>query len=480
MSAPRVMIVGLDCAEPSLVLERWRDELPTLSALMERGAYGRLMSVVPPITVPAWSCMMASRTPGDLGVYGFRNRADHSYDGAFIATSTAIEAPRLWDLLTRAGKPSIVLGVPGTYPPRPLNGVMVSCFLTPSLESRYTYPAGLRAEVEDVVGEYLFDCTNFRTEDKDDLLRQVYEMTDRRFALANHLLATKPWSLFALVEMGPDRMHHGFWKYLDAEHRKHEPGNRFEHAILDYHRHLDDLIASLLTHADDDTTIFVLSDHGAKRLDGGIRINEWLRREGLLATLAEPTGVCLPRDVGIDWPRTTAWSEGGYYARVFLNVRGREPDGVVAPEDYDAVRDDLARRIAAIPDEEGRPLGTAVYRPEELYEDPQGVPPDLIVIFGDLLWRSVGTIGGDEGIHTFENDTGPDDANHAQDGLYIVAGPGIGARGHLDRHLLDIAPTVLELLGMEPTPEMRGTSMLGDLETMTAKKESAPAEVSGR
>ena len=134
------------------------------------------------------------------------------------------------------------------------------------------------------------------------------------------------------------------------------------------------------------------------------------------------------RDVGVDWSRTTAWGEGGYYARVFLNVAGREPEGTIPPKEYEAVRDDLARRIAAIPDDAGNPIPTAVYKPEELYGDPQGVAPDLIVVFGDLLWRSVGTIGGDEGIQTLENDTGPDDANHAQDGLYIVAGPGIEAR----------------------------------------------------
>ena len=122
----KVMIIGLDCAEPTLVLERWRSELPTLAGLMERGAYGRLTSVVPPITVPAWSCMMSSRTPGDLGIYGFRNRADHSYDALYVANGADVKAPRLWDLATREGKPSIVLGVPGTYPPRPLNGVLAS------------------------------------------------------------------------------------------------------------------------------------------------------------------------------------------------------------------------------------------------------------------------------------------------------------------------------------------------------------------
>src|SRR4051794_24463814 len=268
MPSSKVMIIGLDCAEPSLVLDRWRGELPTLGALIERGAYGPLTSVVPPITVPAWSCMMSSRTPGDLGVYGFRNRSDHSYDGLFIANGSAIKEPRLWDLASRRGKRSIVLGVPGTYPPRPLNGVMVTCFLTPSTKYQYTFPPLLRSEVEEVVGEYLFDCTDFRTDDKDDLLRQVYEMTDKRFKLAEHLLQTKPWDLFAMVEMGTDRMHHGFWKDMAPAPRKHVPGGAYENAILDSHRHVDGLVGRLLAHADDDTTVFVVSDHGAKRMDG--------------------------------------------------------------------------------------------------------------------------------------------------------------------------------------------------------------------
>jgi predicted AlkP superfamily phosphohydrolase/phosphomutase len=452
------MIIGLDCAEPSL-LDAWREELPVLSELMARGVHGRLTSVIPPITVPAWSCMMASRTPGDLGVYGFRNRSDRTYDGGFIADSTAIHAPRLWDLVGRAGGSSIVLGVPGTYPPKPLRGVMVACFLTPSVESRYTFPPGLREEIAEVVGEYILDARDFRTEDKDTLLADLYEMTDKRFRLADHLLETKPWQLFAMVEMGHDRIHHGLWKYMDPQHRKHEPGNPYEHSIRDYYRHVDGLIGGLLRHADDETLVLVLSDHGAKRLDGGIRVNEWLRREGLLALRSEPDRLCLPREVGIDWARTTAWGDGGYYARVFLNVRGREPDGTVAPEDYERVRDDLAARLAAIPDDEGRPMATRVYKPEELYEAVNGVAPDLIVVFGDLLWRSVATVGGDEGVHTLENDTGPDDANHAQDGILIAAGAGVTARGELNAHLLDIAPTVLELLGIDAPEGLRGRSL---------------------
>jgi predicted AlkP superfamily phosphohydrolase/phosphomutase len=247
---------------------------------------------------------------------------------------------------------------------------------------------------------------------------------------------------------------------MDAEHRKHEPGGPYEHVIRDYYEHVDGLVGKLLRHADDETLVLVVSDHGAKRLDGGIRVNEWLRREGLLALSGEPDGVTSPRAVGIDWAGTTAWGEGGYYARVFLNVEGREPTGVVPAADYEAVRDDLAARLAAIPDDEGRPMATHVFKPEEVYPEVGGVAPDLIVIFGDLLWRSVGTIGGDEGVHTLENDTGPDDANHAQEGLLIAAGPGVSARGTLDAHLLDVAPTVLELLGLPVPDDMRGQSLV--------------------
>jgi predicted AlkP superfamily phosphohydrolase/phosphomutase len=454
------MLIGLDCAEPSLVLDRWRSELPALGGLMERGRYGRLRSVVPPITVPAWSCMMASRTPGDLGIYGFRNRVDHSYDALYVANGAAVKAPRLWDLATREGKPSIVLGVPGTYPPRPLNGVLVSCFLTPSLESRYTYPPQLAHEIEQVVGSYLFDCENFRTDDKDDLLRQVYEMTDRRFRLAEHLLDTRPWELFALVEIGLDRMHHGFWKDLDPGHHRHDPGGRYGDAILDYLRHLDRLVARLLERADDETAVLVVSDHGARRMEGGIRLNEWLRREGFLRTFAEPNGVTSLAEAGVDWSGTTAWGEGGYCGRVFLNIRGREPQGTVAPEDADRVLSQLAERLEAIPGPDGEPLDTRVYRPQELYDELNGVPPDLLVLFGDLAWRAVGTVGGGDGVYTFENDTGPDDANHAQDGLLIMAGPGVEPGESAEMDLLDVAPTVLELLGIEPLASMRGRSLL--------------------
>ena len=340
------------------MLERWRDELPTLSRLADQGSWGRLTSIIPPITVPAWSCMMASRTPGDLGVYGFRNRSDHSYGGLFIANGAAIKAPRLWDLVTRAGSPSIVLGVPGTYPPRPLNGVLVSCFLTPSIESSYTYPPMLRREIESTVGEYLFDCPNFRTDDKEDLLAQVYDMTEQPLCARRAPARDQAVGLFAMVEMGPDRMHHGFWKFMDPEHRKHEPGNPFEDAILAYHRRIDELVARLLEHADEDTAVLVVPTTAQAHGRRNPRKRVAPARKALAAApLRRGEAGRRRRRLGAD----SCLGRGGYYARVFMNVRGREPEGTVDPEQYEQVRDDLAARLAAIPDEQGRPIGTKVF-----------------------------------------------------------------------------------------------------------------------
>lgn len=458
--ASRALVIGLDCAPPRFVFERWRDELPNLRSLMERGRYGVLRSCDPPITVPAWACMTSSRSPGALGIYGFRNRRDHSYDGLAIADSRAIRRPRVWDLLSTRGRPVIVIGVPPTYPVTAVHGVMISCFLTPDTErSQYTYPAELKQEVEELVGRYLVDVEDFRTTEKERLLVDIEEMTEKRFQVAEHLLATKPWDLFFMVEMGTDRMHHGFWRFTDPDHRLHEPGNPFEGAMLDYYRALDEKIGRLLRFADEDTAVLVVSDHGAKSIDGGICVNEWLRREGYLVLKEEPAEPTPLRPDMVDWSRTTAWGEGGYYCRLSLNVAGREPEGTVAAEEFETVRDELKAKLEALGDERGHAIGTVAHKPEELYTESNGVPPDLLVYFGDLRWRSIGQVGTGS-VHVLENDTGPDDANHAPEGIYVLVAEGVEAGVGDERDLRDVAPTLLTLLG-EPVPaEMEGRSLV--------------------
>jgi predicted AlkP superfamily phosphohydrolase/phosphomutase len=418
----RVAVIGLDCAEPSLVFDEWLDDLPNLRSLGRRGSWGTLRSVDPPITGPAWTCMTSGRDPGELGIYGFRNRIDHGYEAMATADARSVTVDRVWDRLGAEGRHVVVVGVPQTSPPPAVNGELVSCFLTADpRRDAYTHPPGLRRESEDLVGRYRVDVRNFRSDDRDRILAEIYAMTEQRFEVARHLLDTRDWDFFMLVEIGLDRLHHAFWRFLDTTHPRHEPGHRYAGVIRAYYQYLDDEIGELLERFDDDTTVLVVSDHGARAMEGAVCVNEWLVREGYLVLRQPvPPGRPVPfRDLDIDWSRTRAWGEGGYYCRLCLNVRGREPEGIVEPADYDALRDELAAGLEALPGPDGQPLGTHAHRPEDLWRERRGIPPDLVVYFADLAWRSNGSLGHGS-IWTFENDTGPDDANHAQHGLWMA------------------------------------------------------------
>ncbi|HTV75179.1 MAG TPA: alkaline phosphatase family protein [Candidatus Acidoferrales bacterium] len=448
---PRLLVIGLDCAAGELIFERNDWHLPTLRSLMARGSYGGLQTVMPAITIPAWACMVTGKDPGELGIYGFRNRTDHTYSGLALTTSLSVSAPAVWDHLSNAGKKVVTVGVPPSFPPKTVNGIQVGCFLTPSAKSEYTYPANAREEIAHLLhgSEYLTDCTNFRTEDKDDLIRQIYDMTERRFTVLEDWIEKKSWDFFMFVEIGTDRLHHGFWKFFDPKHRAYEAGNKYEYVIQKYYEDLDAMLARLLDKIDQErTNIYVVSDHGAKRMDGGVAIAQWLIDEGYLAVKNYPDKVTQLAKLEIDWTKTAVWAEGGYYSRVFLNVAGREPLGTVAPSEVESLMEELSRKIRAIPRPDGSPMSTQVYRPEEIYREVRGVAPDMMVYFDDLLWRAVGTVGYD-GIYTYENDTGPDDANHAQKGIFIEALAGIPGRGHIeDWDILDMASRFMGAAGV--------------------------------
>lgn len=468
----KILVMGLDCAAPELLLGDER--LTNIRQLMEFGCYGKLETVNPPITIPAWMSMSTSQDPGSLGVYGFRNRSDYSYDGLETANSRSIREMAIWDQIAREGGRSIIIGVPPSYPPRRINGINVGCFLTPdTTKNPYAHPESVQKEISQIVGEYPVDVKEYRTDQKERLKEEIYDMSRKHFSVVRHFLQNHDWDYFHFVEIGLDRMQHGFWQYQDQQHVLYQPDNPYQDVLRDYYRYLDEEIGEILALLDEDTTVVVMSDHGAQRLDGGFCVNQWLIQEGLLVLNQQPNKLTPFGQLDIDWEKTKVWSEGGYYARVFFNVQGREPHGIIPQSDYETFRSEIKAKFEVLLDDKGNPMHTQAFVPEDIYRNVQNVAPDLIVHFGDLYWRSIGSVGH-PGLHIQENDTGPDGCNHALYGSFVLAGPNNPLHGEINAaRLLDVAPTLLELGGYETAPSMQGTSLIAGMALDTASDTSA-------
>lgn len=432
----RVVVVGLDCLEPSLVFDRWRADLPNLSALIGEGTFGPMRSCDPPITVPAWTCMLSGRDPGELGVYGFKNRRSRADAGPSLPGPVTVA--RVWDHVAAAGGESLLVGVPQTWPPPALPGRVVSGFLAPGTHRPFTHPPELAEAIRARVGDYLLDAEGFRGGDPERVLADIRRMTRQRFGLFAEWLRERPWDFAMLVEIGVDRMHHAFWGQPEI--------------VRAYYREVDALLGEVVEAAGGDAHLLVVSDHGARTLEGGVHLNEWLLAEGHLVLTGAPEAPGPVTPDRIDWGRTRAWGEGGYAGRVHLNVRGREPHGIVAPEDVEDLRRVLADGLT------GLVPGTRVLYPERIYRALRGVPPDLLVYFGELAWRALGTVGGGR-VLAEANDTGPDEANHALEGVFVLREAGRRGRGRLGGLVLqDVFATVLSLLGLPRPEDTLGTS----------------------
>jgi predicted AlkP superfamily phosphohydrolase/phosphomutase len=457
------MVIGLDCVSPTLVFERLAADLPHLGALRSRGVWGALRSVDPPITVPAWACMATGRDPGELGIYGFREPAPGSY-GMRLVDARAVHAPRIWELAAAAGLRACALFVPPSWPPTARGdgdraaaradegGPWVAgCFLTPSAAHPWSDPPVLRARLEAALGPYPIDVEGFRGEGRQGALSEAQRLLDWQLEAARLCWEEFAPDLLFAVTIAPDRLYHAAWRHLDPTHPRHDPADPAVAAVRAFHARMDHHVGTLVEAAGPETTVFVVSDHGARPLRGSIAINEWLRREGWLV-LAEPPHERVPLMAArVRWAETRAWGEGGYYARIFLNVRGREPEGCVSPDDAEEERDRLAAALRTMRGPDGRHLGNRVIAPERHFRAARGRPPDLMVYLGGLDWRAAGTLGPDGAVFLADNDTGADDCNHDPDGFIVAAGPDLGAREPLrDATLYDVFATVCARLGIAP------------------------------
>ncbi|MDD5310058.1 MAG: alkaline phosphatase family protein, partial [Deltaproteobacteria bacterium] len=317
------------------------------------------------------------------------------------------------------------------------------------------------AELEARHGPYLVDVGGFRTDDKRRLVEGCAALTRQHFAIFRGLVEREEPHFAMLVDMGPDRLHHGLLASILPSHPRHDPSNPFCGAGRDYYALLDREIAATVEAAGEGALVMVVSDHGVRPLEGGFCVNEWLAREDYLV-LEETPDVPTPLDkCRVDWSRTRAWGEGGYHGRIFLNVEGREPRGIVPPSDVRGLEDEIRVKLLALHGPDGNPMRNEVHVARELYPDATGLPPDLTAYFDGLSRRSIGGVGHGR-LFTETNDTGPDDANHDPFGIFVISGCGAPRLGRVEGlHVTDVFQTACFALGIAPPAGTGGRSILG-------------------
>jgi len=455
----KVVIIGLDGLNPDLVYD-WKDELPTIRKLMNRGIHGRIKSTVPPTTAAAWTSLMSGKNPGQFGFWGSTYRDDYSYGEPRLVNSQRIRTDTLYDILPRYGKKVAIINVPVTYPPLNIpDGFCVSSVAL-DVKGGLTYPAELKEEITKVVGEYLTDAceveADFAQMDKDKVLERIYKMDQQRFDLLGHFIQNKNCDFVCCVITGTDRVPRLFYGYLDKSYMKYTHDSKYEDAIKNHYKFCDHNIGRIVELVDKETVIIVTSGYRAQRLDGAINLSEWLIREGYMNLNSRPKQPVPLSRADVNWANTKAWTVG-CTGQIYLNLEGREPQGIVPPEGYDDLLDEIGEKLRGISDQKGKRFDTMIYKRKDIhFGEYANLGPDLFVYFNSCLWNSSELIGYDS-IYSYQAPEEPDDTGQGPYGFFAMAGsttPNSGEFSEAD--LLDIAPTVLQLMETSIPPDMEG------------------------
>ena len=494
---PKVLVIGLDALTPRLV-EKWvaEDRLPNIGRVMAEGAWGPMESVPNRNSAPAWSTMVTGLNPGKHGIYWFTEDDPKNYAYKFINGSYR-RGKAFWRVLSEEGQRVGVINVPLSFPAEDVNGVFVSGVDSPSADDpRFTHPSDLRHEVKRAAGgEYYVYPALARYVvggEADEGLRRLHSSIDKRAAVAEHLMTTKPWDTFMVVFTESDVVQHFFWRHMD-EPADGDPANHVD-AIRDTYEHLDAVVGDLMKAVGPDTLVMLVSDHGARQEDGLARtLPSWLQHLGLLTYKTEggkanvrslaysavtrafrKLDKTLPPEVKhklsrripwlrrrvenmmsfgkLDWSKTIAYTDGKR-PEIWINLKGRQSQGIVEPKDYDEVCGQIIERLTSGQcSRTGKPLVRKVLRRDEIYSGPfVDRSPDLIV-----QWMDEGScldIDYPDGT-SFKllKQHLPDDpfdhlvnGGHDPYGIVALLGPGVKPGRLEGAQIADVAPTVLYL-----------------------------------
>ncbi len=524
----RVLVVALDGADFRL-LRPWMDDgtLPHLAALARDGAHGPLRSVVPPLTPPAWASFATGKRPGRHNVFGFTHPGT-ARETPEPVNASAIEGATLWDYLREFGIPAAVVGVPMTYPPTPVPGALISSFMTPPGRRDFVHPVELLDEIEARFGPYplYLDTPVFSVNRSAANVRSFLGVLEHeaevKFRVAAWLADRFDARFVMLHIWGTDRVQHELWNLLDESHPRHNGrlAARVRGEIVGYFRGVDRRIGELRQALGDGVTTFVVSDHGFGPVHTLIDLNWWLAQEGFirfrrgLATrlrrlawrcgltastltrlrVAAERFITLRRKDGapsemvrtaqrrtrrlvlsfrdVDWDRTTAYSPPGLsIGSIMLNRRDHGPGA-----DYDAVRARLVERLGAFARELiGPHAAKHIYTGDALYgADSVGRAPDVLFLPLEEGYLPTNLFDFIDNRPAVPNRVWP--GNHRMDGVLIAHGPGVRAGLRLDgAEIVDVAPTLLHLLGCAVASDMDGRPLTELVEAGSARERPVQA-----
>jgi len=412
--------------------------LPNFKKLLAHGSLHRMNSVQPCVSSVAWASYMTGMNPGKHNIFGFVEKRPGTLE-TFVPTSVNLASPTIWEIMSRAGKKICVINVPGTFPPRPVNGIMVGCFLGTRLES-IAYPKKVSAELK-VLGYKIDARAALARENLDRFIAECNQVLAKRAATLLHYLAQAPWDFFQCHIMETDRLNHFLWEPAE------KPGSRHRRAFDEFYQRVDALIGEVARRLDRETELLILSDHGFGAIKKEIYLNRYLVETGLLKFKN-----ATPRSLREMHAASVAYSL--IPGRVFINLQGREPQGTVPPERYEWAREKVSQTLLALRDDDGAPIIREVVKRENIFHGPcltaaadlLAIPHDGYDLKGDVTKTVRGEKTALAGMHTFD------------DALFYIRRPHV----HLGQNKFwigDVAPTILQLMHLPIPADMDGVAL---------------------
>lgn len=498
----KIVIIGLDGGTFTIIDPLIAEgKLPNIARLIEEGARGPLQSVIPPVTGPAWTSFMTGKEPGRHGLFDFVKPVDDGY-GREVVNYSHIRARTIWSILSDAGLTVGIVGVPATWPPPRVKGFVVTGMLTPGTDVTYTHPPELAEEIEEKFGPYILDIwwQSYNRGQEDLLLDALLKVARQRWTVALDLLQSRPCDVFMMVFEATDRIHHSLWHLLDPEAELDAEGRRLRERIVEIYSEIDKGIGRIVDAAGPKANVFIMSDHGFGPLTGKFAINTWLEREGLLHCTGwnrqavrnrekvkalvkwfshkiTPTAtgrlfrkaldlVKKPRKSTpyrflqyIDWSKTKAYSVSNTESGIYINLEGREPQGIVKPgPEAEALKKVIIEKLQQIKHPEtGEYLVPAdrVALREEIYDGPfVDNAPDVLFFLKEGEFPV--DVNLDPEIYqpaTWKTGSG----SHRMNGIFCASGPDIRSGTRLEKpRIIDLAPTILGLLDLPIPSDMDG------------------------